>query len=345
MAKKQLSNEIIQLANIILNRFEFDINSQLNEIPGLKESTDNGDTNLGESLDRLRLCLNTIVKSGELLDSSVTYDYKKSIVNSLYNFQQYFSSGSLKSYVQVIPQEADSLYNSLVTCRFFDLIVNRKSVTNKSNHELKNLITLLDKKSLKIESTLADIEKWNIEKAKSLENTYKDVAKHFGELADENIFSKMTLPLKRHWLVGWFTFAFGLILRYRGGYSIWLFLSFVTGGIILWLGWVLQTDLSQGNLDNISFGYVLARTAVLLAPIYFLVFFLKEFNYAKRLRTSYLHKKSSLNTMSSLLGIYSSDVEMQRLISEKALQTIFSEPKIKESNLNDSFLSQISKIK
>ena len=131
------------------------------------------------------------------------------------------------------------------------------------------------------------------------------------------------------------------------GHWWWLFFAALMGVLVAYIVAsfisVLETN------DKIDIGIALLRVSSLVIPSYFMVFFVNQFTYHKRMYEVYSFKNTSLNIMTDLMQ---TNKEKSDDILNKGLEVLFSEPKVKESGKYDTQLvtelvgivkSQISK--
>ncbi|MEA2088271.1 MAG: hypothetical protein U9O55_00290 [Patescibacteria group bacterium] len=117
------------------------------------------------------------------------------------------------------------------------------------------------------------------------------------------------------------------------GHWWWLFFAGVMGVIIAFIVASFISVLeSNGGVD---IGSAILRVSSLIIPSYFMVFFINQFTYHKRMYEIYSFKNTSLNTMTDLMQ---TNKEKSDDILERGLDVLFTEPKIKESGKYDTQL-------
>lgn len=113
----------------------------------------------------------------------------------------------------------------------------------------------------------------------------------------------------------------------------WLFGAVVMGVIVAdivfsFIG-VLENSL------NISSGVAILRISSLIIPSYFMIFFLSQFTYHKRMYEIYNFKNTALNTMTELMKVNPGKADY---ILEQGLNVLFNEPQVKEAGKYDKQL-------
>jgi hypothetical protein len=115
------------------------------------------------------------------------------------------------------------------------------------------------------------------------------------------------------------------IWNHFSGKWIWLFFATIMAGIIMY---IIHTFIDVIKSDkDITIGIAILRVSSLIVPSYFMVFFINQFNYHKKLYEAYSFKNTSLSIMTELMKVNSNKADF---ILEKGLNVLFTEPQIKE---------------
>ena len=113
----------------------------------------------------------------------------------------------------------------------------------------------------------------------------------------------------------------------------WLLAAVIMGGVIIY---IVNSFISViENYPLISVGEALLRISSLIIPSYFMIFFLNQFSYHKRMYEIYSFKNTALNTMVDLMKTNSSKSDY---ILEKGLDVLFAEPQVKDDGKYDKQL-------
>lgn len=113
----------------------------------------------------------------------------------------------------------------------------------------------------------------------------------------------------------------------------WLFGAVIMGFIVAYIVSSFISVLENDN--NISIGTALLRISSLIIPSYFMIFFLNQFTYHKRMYEIYSFKNTSLNIMTDLMKTNQSKTDD---ILGRGLEVLFTEPQIKEGGKYDKQL-------
>jgi len=113
----------------------------------------------------------------------------------------------------------------------------------------------------------------------------------------------------------------------------WMLAALAMGVFVAYIVYSFINVLEEGA--PISTGMAILRVSSLVIPSYFMVFFVNQFLYHKKMYESYSFKNVALNTMTDLMKNHP---DKRDEIVEKGLDVIFVEPRIKEGGKYNSQL-------
>jgi hypothetical protein len=114
----------------------------------------------------------------------------------------------------------------------------------------------------------------------------------------------------------------------------WLFCAVLMASIVVTIVYsFIKVIESDGG--NISLGEAVLRISSLIIPSYFMIFFLNQFNYHKRMYEIYSFKNTSLNIMGDLMR---TNTDKSDDILKRGLDVLFSEP---DPNLSKKYDKQL----
>lgn len=207
--------------------------------------------------------------------------------------------------ISILYNEKEKLRNELSEAKeIWDTIISKKS---EINNALEIINSILEKKDKNIETEL----KW-----------------HYRYFEDEAKNNKWILKNKK-----WFFNSLNPN-NYKSFKIIWLLLSIIT-----WV-WTIIYIYIIFNKTGLSIWDSLLRISILTIAFYFIIYFSKQYSNHKNLDKSYTFKSISLKVMLWLSKISSENEK--RMIYEKSLDKIFSEPNI---NINNKDWDMINIIK
>lgn len=104
--------------------------------------------------------------------------------------------------------------------------------------------------------------------------------------------------------------------------------------LFLWLTWlfIITKFIEDDNINSISIWSALLRISMIVVSWYFSIFCLQQFNDDRKLWEIYTFKWLALRTMDDLIKSYTDQKEREYILN-KALDIVFSEPKLNEKNM------------
>ncbi len=122
-------------------------------------------------------------------------------------------------------------------------------------------------------------------------------------------------------------------LKFSGQRS-WMFAAIFMASIVakIVFSFIEILEINQGN---ISPGAAILRISSLIIPSYFMIFFLNQFSYHKRMYEIYSFKNTSMNMMTDLMKANPSKADD---ILKRGLDVLFSEPEVKNGGKYDKQL-------
>lgn len=121
--------------------------------------------------------------------------------------------------------------------------------------------------------------------------------------------------------------------KFWKGQWLWLFGAIILGGLVAYTVYTF-TEILKIDKD-ITLGVALLRISSLVIPSYFMIFFLSQFSYHKRMYEIYSFKNTSLNIMTDLMK---TNQDKSDDILKRGLDVLFTEPEIKEGGKYDKQL-------
>ncbi len=118
------------------------------------------------------------------------------------------------------------------------------------------------------------------------------------------------------------------------GQVSWLYGAMLMAAVIIRIVFGFMQVLEMNN-GSISLGAVILRISCLVIPSYFMIFFINQFSYHKRMYELYSFKNTAMNMMTDLMK---SNPNKSEDILRRGLDVLFSEPEIKEGSKYDKQL-------
>lgn len=319
MSLKDLKNEIITYIDQIIN---FDLSKLYPEGPAviLWNSMEIEETR--KMVEDIISILKKMKKYHSVLNS-VTPNYLNDLKNNLNNFITQFQSLNNLNTNQITSHHHNALNhlnNISNILRASGLYVQLKFAPNfnevteklkEANQALKEFNVEEFRKAIALVRELIK-EKISFEE--------KTIEEHLGTFLDRANEHKIYKKVK---FVSW---------KFSGHWW-WLMGSFLMGIIVAYIIHSFIVVLESNG--NISAGAAILRVSSLIIPSYFMIFFVNQFLYHKKMYEIYSFKNTALNTMTNLMR---TNEEKADYILQRGLEVLFSEPKIKESGKYDSHL-------